>query len=195
VEVLLEPAVRAAEHVVIAHERAADDVVRVAAEEGRDADELEDVVLVRALQRLRLRADEVVVGAHGDAQTLLVAAADDALRGGEVERLVVEVRRDVVRAVRVAAEHAEFEALRADRLRVGEDVLEALARERGGHEPNRVVHRLGGARSEPGHLRAPGRTAAHRGHGRRGRAELEEVTSVHGLSFLSKTESRKQLSG
>ena len=57
---------RMAQHVVVAHEGAAHHVVRVAAQEGRDADELEDVVLVVDLLG-GIAADEVVVRSHGDA--------------------------------------------------------------------------------------------------------------------------------
>ena len=181
-EVLLKATILTTEHVIIAHEGAADDVIRVTTQEGRDADELENVVLVDDLV-LRIAADEVVVGAHGDAEPLFVAATHDHLRIVEVELLVVKVRRRVVRAVGVAAEHAELEALGAHALRAPEDVLEGLAREGGRHQPNRIVHRFRGPRTKTGELCALG-LPPHCRNGCGRRTELEEIASVHILSLL-----------
>src|SRR5574344_5252 len=173
-EVLLEAAVRASEDEIVSDKRAADDVVGVAAEHRRDADQLEDVVLVRELHLLGLRADEVVIGADGHAEVLAVAALDDLLRPIDVEVVVVEMGRDMVRTVRVAAEHAELEALGADRLRALDHGFEVgVGREGGRHQPDRIV---------PGfRLRRVRERFAGSKRGDRGqcRGALEEITTVH----------------
>ena len=168
-EILLEAAILGRQRLIVADKRAADDVVGVAAEHRRDADQLQDVVLIDNLE-LWLAADEVVVGADGDAKPLLVADLDHLLRALGREVVVVEMRRDVVLAVRVAAEDAELEALRPDALRALDDGLEVrIGCERARHEPNRVVAGL--------RLRRMGQRL-RRGHSNRGqrRGALEKLS-------------------
>ena len=83
---------------------------------------------------LEVAADEVVVGANGDANALLVADVDDVLRLLGSEVLVVEVRRDVVGTVGVLAEDAKFKSLRAELDGLVNDSVEGgNAGERRGH--------------------------------------------------------------
>ena len=173
-QVLLEPAIRAAQDVIVADERAADDIIRVAAQHRRDADELQNVVLIDALELFRLRADEVVVGADGNAQPFRIADLDDALRALGREVVVVEVRGDVVLAVSVPAEDAQLEALRADGFRALHDGLEVrIGGERARHQPDRIVAGLGLGRMRQRLLRGK------RSHGGKCRSSLEKLSSVH----------------
>ena len=169
-EVLLEPAILRAELLVVADEGSADDVVRVAAEHRRYAHEAEDVVLVRLLE---VASDEVVVGADGDAEPRAVARVDDVLRLFGREVLVVEVSGDMVRAVGVTAEDAELEALRTDLEGAPNDAVKVVARERRGHQPDRVVSRL--------RLRGMRKRLLRNNRGDRGkcRGPLEEFTTIH----------------
>ena len=173
-EVLLEAAVGTTEDVIIADERAADNIVRVATKHRRHADQLEDVVLVRELHLLGLRADEVVVGADGNADVLVVADLKDTLRALGREVVVVEVRGDVVLAVSVPAEDAQLEALRADGFRALHDGLEVrIGGERARHQPDRIVAGLGLGRMRQRLLRGKG------SHGGKCRSSLEKLSSVH----------------
>ena len=105
VEVFLEALVLAAQFVVVADERADLDVIGVAAEEMRHADEAQDVILV-ANAVGGIAADEVVIGAEGEAEVGLLAGIEQALGVGGAKGFVVQVGGDVVLAGTVAAEHA-----------------------------------------------------------------------------------------
>ena len=159
---------------IVADERAADDIIRVAAQHRRNADELQNVVLIDALELFRLRADEVVVGADGNAQPFRIADLDDALRALGREVVVVEVRGDVVLAVSVPAEDAQLEALRADCFRALHDGLKVrIGGERARHQPDRIVAGLGLGRMRQRLLRGK------RSHGGKCRSSLEKLSSVH----------------
>jgi len=138
-EVFLEAAILRAEFVVVADEGANPDVVLVAAAEVGDADELQEVVLVeRALGGVA--ADEVLVGADGEAEPLAVAGGDQAPRVIGAEGFVVDVRGDVVGAGAVAAEYAEFHALRADLFGPRDDLVQGERFECRCHDPDGIVH-------------------------------------------------------
>ena len=124
---------------VVANERPADDVVGVAAEHCRYAHELEDVVLVYDLKR-RVAAYQVVIGANGYPQSFAVADLDYLLGPVGRERVVVEVRGDMVVPVRVAPKDAKLQALSAEGFRPRNDGLEIWIRGKcARHEPDRVV--------------------------------------------------------
>ena len=171
-EVLLETVLLVGQVHIVSDERSADNVVDVTTEHRRDADQLEDVVLVDNL-KVRIAADQIVVGADGNPEPFAVADLNHLLRAVWREVIVVEMCRDVVLTVRVATEDAELETLGPDALRALDDGLEVrIGREGAGHQPDRVVAglRLGLVRE-----RTLGKGS---GCGKR-RSPLEEFTSVH----------------
>ena len=142
-EILLETILLIAELHIISDERTADDIVCVAAQKRCDADELKNMVLVLYLLR-GIAADEIVVRTYGNAKTRLIADFDHSAGRLGREVIVLEMRRDVVRAVGVAAEYAKLETLCADIERALDDAVEVLLeRERRSHEPDRIVAGLG----------------------------------------------------
>ena len=170
-KILLETVLLIAELHIITDERAADDIVGIAAQKRRDTDELKDMILVLYLLR-GIAADEIVVRTYGNAKTGLVADIDHFAGRLGREVIVLEMRRDMIRAIGVAAENAKLQPLGADFESALDDAVEVLLeRESRSHEPDRIVAGLW--------LYITRESAARtkRADGRNGCGRLEKVSS------------------
>ena len=121
-EVLLKATICAPEDMIITDESSTHHIILIAAEKCRDTDELKDMILVINLLG-RVATNQVIVGAHADAQPKFVALGNDFLCRVEVEGLIIEMGRRVVRAVRIAAEYAKLKSLRPHALRTRHNIV------------------------------------------------------------------------
>jgi hypothetical protein len=129
--------------------------------------------MILVLDLLRgIATDEIVVRTYGNAKTGLVADIDHFAGRLGREVIVLEMRRDMVRTVGVAAENAKLEPLGSDIERTLDDAVEVLLeRESRSHEPDRIVAGLWL------YITRESAARTERADGRNGCGRLEKVSS------------------